>query len=317
MIESRIVIEKTAKFLKENKVFDFETYKFQPLNAENSPWMQICYSCIKRFDLNEAKNIKQLWDANNESFQTKVLEYLCDTNSMYESNAEACVVISFSYEEWIILLKQTCVNGEGRVSFKASMGDAMSYKLQRLGVKCWLRHKFNYIHKRNTGTYWVGKYCCMLQKTGCSLIYDASITNDPKDGSDVIMKVTWNGSANHKKIDKPGRCIGELRQSVAHLVTSIGVQNTIVKYNEKNMKNENDGEIISIRLFSILNWTYFYIGHIQALCLIINKPSLSFFFIYNLFLGTNLIVVVIIFLSRNKLLFLQRWLSHDAFFSRT
>lgn len=246
MIGRAVLVEATTKFLKQNKIYDFEVFNLVPFDNPKSPWMNICFDIIKKNNFDVALSIQKMWNGNIDYFQNEVLEHLVIIDSYYENGTESSVLISFGYDEWMALLKHTCVNGNGRISFKAILGDSMSFKLQKCGINCWLRHNFNGIYKKESNNYWVGKYHCILHDSGCEILYDALVKNPPVANRDVIMRVAWRGIVEHAVLDKPARCSGEKRKLAAHFVTSVGVQNAATKYRDFNDRTGKNGKFLLI-----------------------------------------------------------------------
>lgn len=99
-----------------------------------------------------------------------------------------------------------------RKKFKTSFDDYISNELQRRGVFCWLRHKYNWFAKVNKNILWRGKFRCINKN--CPIIFNSTIQKDTESG--VNLSINWEHmTPMHLKLKRPVRCIGKDRKRLA------------------------------------------------------------------------------------------------------
>ena len=85
--------------------------------------------------------------------------------------------IHLSLKEWFHL--QTLVTKQGRKKFKTEFDNILSQHLQNLGLKCWLRCKYNWFREINSqkisSPLWRGLFKCIDKD--CKNTFEAKIEN--------------------------------------------------------------------------------------------------------------------------------------------
>ena len=146
-------------------------------------------------------------------------------------------VVNIKHSKWQKFLK-TAISKGRRKKFKTSFDEFISTELQKIGVKCWLRHVFNWFHKNPKNLLWRGKYKCIDKR--CPRVYSCKIEKNKHKG--VVLIISWNTCCiDHLKLKKVSRCVGKEREHLALELIADGnanVRNNNVIHNFIN-KNSN------------------------------------------------------------------------------
>jgi hypothetical protein len=117
------------------------------------------------------------------------------------------------------------ISGKRRKTFLSTFDNLLTLKLQKNGIKCWLKCRSNWFSKEggNNAHAWKGSFNCVSEK--CDILYEAVINESIRINTNVCIDVTWCGLANHDKIIKNIRCSGSTRFAVAMESIAKGVAN--------------------------------------------------------------------------------------------
>ena len=224
MADIDILVDQTVKFLDESSTSftELDQTKIERNNKLNI-WSKLTLFIYGFFSYNLLLAVFKRWSRDSYSYRTRVVRRL-----ERKLKRNVCYV-SFSLSEWRKVLKRVSGVGNRRRGFLVSFTNLLSFKLQALGIKCWLCNSssYNYFGKLNSRQrtrFWSGRYKCM--QTGCSCVFKASIRRQPNGREPVFVKVKLLGSCSHvDKLSKVISCQGRTRRHLSQKLQSLGLGN--------------------------------------------------------------------------------------------
>ena len=239
-----LIVQKTIEYMSKNNLSDL---KGSPRNKFEC-WQLIVrsiYNSLSDSDIfRKSSRICNAWKRNTSSYKTVVIESI---NIKNQSKIE----IQFNTLESNHILEKFLSN-TSKTRLLLGFTNILSDKMQRSGIKCWLKCRSNYFLKGNNKN-WVGKYGCV--DSNCSLIYNASGTFNSQN---VILNVSWNGIIpSHEKLSPKLRISGEKRKKQALTLMADGINATRSNNILFNSKNDEISkylkETLKIRTCVVIN----------------------------------------------------------------
>lgn len=142
-----------------------------------------------------------------------------DSQKIYESS------ISLKRDEWE-KLKNISLN-KSKNDLNQNFIFFLSFKLQEIGLNCWLKCRYNRFSKRHSfnskNPYWKGYFCCNKE---CGLDLTSSIQKNNNSDKEILIGLRWFGMTYHEKAEPLVRCSGILRELIGNRIFEISLPNT-------------------------------------------------------------------------------------------
>jgi hypothetical protein len=139
-------------------------------------------------------------------------------------------IIKFEMDEWKFLIENCLSTSQIRKKFTSKFDSALSIKLQEFGVKCWLKHSYNWFNESSSAVFWRGKFHCI----SCLSIFEAIIENNNVNNTEsVYIQLTYNDAlilTKHEEFMNPDRMkkiTGKEREQLGIELLAFGTSNVI------------------------------------------------------------------------------------------
>jgi hypothetical protein len=201
-----VIVQKITEFMIASKIDDLIG------SIRTGVWRDLCIIINNVENFSEQSRLYRLWNSKNRILKNKVLNNL----NIAKNNKEQKIV-TFSLFEWQKLIEEA--TNPAKVKFLVDFDNVLSEKLQKQGIKCWLRCANNYFGKKQ---FWTGKFFCI--EKSCGIKYDAFGLKQ-KESIDIFVSFD-SKTIDHEIIIKQLRVSGEQRIIQQKSLLSNGICNT-------------------------------------------------------------------------------------------
>lgn len=269
-LDISVLVEKTIEVLKKKDKFEVDSlseYHLSPRKKE-SLWGEICVAYFGEFDFTKSSAIQRRWlysrnkqngyfslvkaslsALNKSNFQVESLnEPTSEDNKSDESDSlteqfERFIV--FSQDDWKSFNKMITIDTNQRRYYKTEFINIISRRLQKSGIPCWLKEKYNWFLKSygadSKKPAWNAKLYCIE----CGEIFRATI-NKFNDKDDVSLCISWNNPIKHAHVQEKIICNGEARNVLKRDIALKGTLNTSddnIIYNNQSDEIQNGNDV--------------------------------------------------------------------------
>lgn len=228
------LIVSTIDFLNNRKQTNLDLAPITRKPDKENIWNQICLDLYGDVNYNRALNIFRMWQRDTMKYSSTVRNILkVKSISIIENDFETFIV-SIDSSDWKKLLTACIRIYNNRSKFSNQFDNFLAQKLQDLGLKCWIKCKFNWFSKfqsRKKVARWRGIYKC--QDVQCKNKFEAAIYNENElqNQQEILVFVKYTVRNSHSsKLFKKLSYRGESREQQ-------GIE--LLAFKTTNVLNEN------------------------------------------------------------------------------
>ena len=254
------LIQITKDILVKNKIFSLEKIKLS--RKPENIWKQIALNYFENDSHTNAFCIYQWFQRNYQNFATFIEDITNSAENVDQKTKHEFIELKIDQSE--ILKLKSYIGNYNRSKFKKDFDVFLSKKLQILGIKCWLKCKYNWFSKSTCtkNPYWKGVFECI--DPNCPNVFKASI-NKIFDQNDSIfllnernktlsIRIQYTQNNIHKKfLTKNIKCSGKSREEQNTEILAYGLTNcqtnnvifnTLNPASDKKITNKNTLKMI-------------------------------------------------------------------------
>ena len=209
-------------------------------------WSQLSYKYFNNYDYKNSLNVANWWKRNVKKYADIIKNIFVDQkiehkHSFHNNSASKTVILKFNSTEFLSL--KSFVGNYERPKFKSEFDDFLSEKIQNLGIKCWLKCKFNWFrnsNKNNLNACWRGVFVCInhpncLNKFEALMFTNNDLLNNSTTNNffHIFEKELFTITLNYEQqtvhdtfLKKEIRCTGKKREEQNLEILQHGLTNS-------------------------------------------------------------------------------------------